>query len=485
MKVTIVYPDYYLTGYIKGEPQGRIYLGVAYLSAALKEAGHLMSLIHLVEPPTREELLARITEEEPRLLGFSCTTPMFPKVKEMARWVKEELGLPIVLGGAHATLDPQGCLEEPDIDFVCVGEGEEVIVELAEALEGRGDVAGILSLWGKWKGRKFTNPVRPLVEDLDSLPLPDRSIFDISLMAPDQKERITVMASRGCPYRCHYCSNHVQRSRYPNREKYVRFRSVDHLLAEIEGLAEKLDGIHHVRFDDDILTLRRDWFEEFVKEYPRRIKLPFICNSRVDLLNEEKIRKLKEAGCITICMGIESGNPYLRREVLGRKMSDEKIIEAFHLCRKYGIGTVSLNMMGFPRETFSMVLDTVKLNAKAQPGLTQITVFYPFPGTILYDICREEGLLPEEEVDTLFTRESSLNLKEIRPDQLQLISEYLIPFAYTYHRIFNLRSPIDGWAEKLFDWFLSTGKISLTRKQKVARKLLLKTPWDWYMTTKY
>jgi radical SAM superfamily enzyme YgiQ (UPF0313 family) len=485
MKVAVIYPDYYLTGCIKGQPQGRIYLGVAYLSAALRQAGHEMTLLHIVEPLEREELLQRIKDEDPQLIGFSCTTPMYAKVREMAAWVKEGTGLPTVIGGAHATLDPQGCLDDPNMDFVCIGEGEGVIVELADALERGEGMRGIASLWGKWRGETFRNPVRPLVEDLDTLPFPDRSIFDLSLMAPDQRVRITVMASRGCPYRCYYCSNHVQRSRYPNKHKYVRFRSVDNVLTEIERIARNAESIDHVRFDDDILTLKRDWFEEFVEKYPRRIGIPFLCNSRVDLLDEEKVRKLKEAGCKTICMGIESGNPWLRREVLGRKMSDEQIVEAFQLCRKYGIGTVSLNMMGFPKEDFSMVLDTIKLNARARPGLTQVTVVYPFPGTRLYEICEEEGIIPESEADTLFLRTSHLNLKGIRPDQLELVSEYLIPFAYTYNRIFSFPAPVSKAAEKLFDWFLATDKISLANKQKVSRRLLLRTPWDWYMTVTY
>ena len=485
MRVALVYPDYYQSGCIGGQPQGRVHLGSGYLSACLKRSGHDVAYLHLVEPVTREGFLEWLGNQDVGLVAFSTTSLMFPKVKELARWAKEETGLPVVVGGVHPTLDPSGTLQVPHIDFACLGEGEWTLVELAEALEGRGRVEEIGSLWGRWRGREFSNPVRPLVEDLDTLPFPDRSIYDMSKMAPDQRERITVMASRGCPYHCRYCSNHAQRRAYPNGDRYVRFRSVDNVLAELEGLAEQAEGIDHVRFDDDILTLRRPWFEEFVEKYPRRIGLPFICNSRVDLLDEEKIRRLAEAGCKTICMGIESGNPYVRRELLGRRMSDSRILEAFHLCRKYGIGTVSLNMMGFPREDFSMVLDTVKLNARARPGLSQITVFFPFPGTVLYDICREDGILPEEELDTLFTRRSSLNLDKLRPDQLEIVSEYFIPLTYAYHRIFELPGPLRRVAEKGLDALLATSRVSPERKRAWGRRLLLKTPWDWYMTTKY
>ncbi len=485
MRVALVYPDFYQTGCIEGKPQGREYLGSGYLSAVLKRAGHGVSFLHIVEPVTREGFLQWLCAQEAGLVGFSSTSLMFSKVRQMARWVKEETGLPVVAGGVHPTLDPLGTLEEESIDLVCVGEGEGALVELAEALEGRGEVDGIPSLAGRWRGRKFANPVRPPLEDLDSLPFPDRSIFDPSRLAPDQAERITVMASRGCPYRCRYCSNHAQKNVYPPGGRYVRFRSVDNVLAEIEELAADAQGIDHVRFDDDILTLRPAWFREFVREYPRRVALPFICNSRADLLDEERIAALKKAGCKTVCMGIESGNPGLRRDVLGRKMTDRQIIDAFRLCRKYGIGTVSLNMMGFPGEDFSMVLDTVKLNARAEPGVTQITVFYPFPGTELHRECRERGLLAADDTDTIFTRRSALKLEGISEEQMELVSEYFTALAWLYHRIFSFPAPLSRPLERAADTVLSSRSFPQAWKRKLGDRLLMRLPWDWYLTTKY
>ena len=485
MRVALVYPDYYQSGCIEGEPQGRIHLGSGYLAACLKQAGHDTAFLHLVEPISRECFLEWLNSRDAGLVAFSSTSLMFPKVRQMARWAKEETGLPVVAGGVHPTLDPFGSLEEESIDFVCVGEGEAVLVELAEALEGRGEVDEVTSLMGRWRGRDFANPVRPLLEDLDLLPFPDRSIFDMERMAPDQAERISIMASRGCPYRCRYCSNHAQRSTYPNAARYVRFRSVDNVLTEVEGLAEHAEGVDHVRFDDDILTLHPRWFEEFARQYRRRVDLPFICNSRVDLLDEEKIAKLKEAGGKTICMGIESGNPWLRRNVLGRRMSDKKILDAFRLCRKYGIGTVSLNMMGFPQEDFSMVLDTIKLNGRAEPGITQITVFYPFPGTELYHACREQGLLADEATDTLFTRRSALKLDGINPAQLELVSEYFTALAWMYHEIFALPEGLSRPLERAADFALSSERIPHEWKRKAAERLLRRLPWEWYLTTKY
>jgi anaerobic magnesium-protoporphyrin IX monomethyl ester cyclase len=485
MRVALIYPDYYQSGCIEGEPQGRVHLGSGYLSACLGQAGHETAFLHLVEPIGREGFLEWLCAQEVGLVAFSSTSLMFSKVRQMAHWAKEETGLPVIVGGVHPTLDPLGSLRDESIDMICVGEGEAALVELAEALEGRGEVDEVASLMGRWRGRDFANPVRPLLEDLDLLPFPDRSIFDMERMAPDQAERITIMASRGCPYRCRYCSNHAQKSAYPNARRYVRFRSVDNVLTEVEELAAHAEGIDHVRFDDDILTLHPAWFKEFMRQYQRRVDLPFICNSRVDLLDEEKIAALKQAGCKTLCMGIESGNPWLRRNVLGRRMSDKRILDAFRLCRKYGIGTVSLNMMGFPQEDFSMVLDTIKLNGRAEPGITQITVFYPFPGTELYHTCLEEGLFVDEGTDTLFTRRSGLKLDGISEDQMELVSEFFTPLAWLYHGIFTLPDSLSRPLERAVDFALSSERIPYGWKRKAAQRLLQRLPWEWYMTTKY
>jgi radical SAM superfamily enzyme YgiQ (UPF0313 family) len=184
-------------------------------------------------------------------------------------------------------------------------------------------------------------------------------------------------------------------------------------------------------------------------------------------------------------MGIESGNPWLRKNVLGRKMGDEQILDAFRLCRKYGIDTVSLNMMGFPQEDFSMVLDTVKLNARAQPGITQITVFYPFPGTELHRTCREEGLFVDENTDTLFTRRSALKLNGISESQVELVSEFFTPMAWLYHEIFTLPSSLSKPLERVVDFVLANERIPYGWKRKMGEWLLMRLPWEWYMTTKY
>jgi anaerobic magnesium-protoporphyrin IX monomethyl ester cyclase len=464
IKVTFLYPDFFAYDEERYLPEGRIYLGIAYLSAYLKREGHTTSLVHLVAPPQREELLARIKAEDPDILAVSSTSHMFRHVSRWLDWIKKEIDIFAVCGGAHPTIDPEGAMAEAPLDAVCRGEGEEALAELCQALEEGRDPESVASLWVRKGSQIRRNPVRPLVEDLDSLPLPDRSIFDPALFCEQQHERGTLMASRGCPYSCTYCSNHVQRSIYPNKEKYVRFRGVDSVMAEIrEIIADDEEGhLRYIRFDDDILTLDRDWFRELANRYAKEVTLPFICNSRVNLLDEEAVRLLAGAGCSVVCMGIESGNEEMRRQVLRRNMGDEDIVKAFHLCRRYGMKTVSTNMASLPGEDLPALLDTIKLNARSRPDCMQVSTYNPFPNTRLYQLCREKGYLTDRRVDTIFDGRSPLDNPAFREPPYTFAKEKFYPLADLYSRFYDAGPPGKA-AARTIDALLNSSRI----------------PWEW------
>jgi radical SAM superfamily enzyme YgiQ (UPF0313 family) len=485
MKITFVYPDYFETQDIHTEPQGRVYLGIGYLSSCLKRAGHHVDLIHIVRPVDREELVAMIGERSPDLVALSATTMQFPKVRRIASWVKEDLGIPTVCGGVHPTISPEESIEEPGIDYICVGEGEEAFGELCDALESGGSGEGIENIWGKVDGRIFRSPVRPLIEDIDGLPFPDRSIFDPANFASNQRHRLTMMASRGCPYNCSYCCNHLLKSIYPNSGSYVRFRSPDNVVREIEEARAQDPAIEQVRFDDDILTLNRKWFREFADLYADRVGLPFICNARVDLLNEEMVALLARAGCSAIAMGVESGNTWLRKNVLLRNMDDDKIYGAFALCREHGIATVSLNMVGFPHETLSMALDTVKMNARIKPGMAQITAVYPFPNTRLYNECLEGGMLGEASADTLFSGKSQLDLDKMTRDQVNMICENIVLLMVAYGKLNGLPSPVSRVASGALDLFLKSRAIPDSFRDRVLERRRYKLDWKYFIGVDY
>lgn len=466
MKVTFVYPDFF--EYADGSyfPEARIHLGIAMLSAQLKAAGHDVDLIHPVRPTARDEFVAELGERGPDVLAFSATTMMYPKAKQYAQWAKEERpDLVTVCGGVHAMLDPADIVPgTPQMDYALRGEGDHVMVEFLDALEG-GDPTTTDNVWARRGNEAVRNPVRDLVEDLDSLPYADRDLFDDELLCEDQRERGTVMASRGCPYNCTYCSNHIQRLQYDNKKKYVRFRSVGHVLAELAHLKQRSPSMRFVRFDDDILTWDEDWFGEFCERYPAEIGLPFVCNAFVNLLDERIIAMFAAAGCELMAMGIESGNPWLRGRILHRHMTNDDIVAVYRTCREYSIKTVSTNMVAMPHESVDMILDTVKVNARAEPDTVQVSVFYPFPNTHMYDVCVEEGYLTDGHRDSFFC-DSILNLPYYDAPEVKAARENVHLLTSMYARAYRMPKPLaDVTVRGLDSLFLSE---RLPRKARMA-----------------
>ncbi len=485
MKVTFVYPDYFETQDVHVEPQGRVYLGIGYLSSVLKRGGHSVELIHIIEPTPRDELVEAVRGSHPDLVAMSATTLQFSRAARIAGWVKEDLGLPVVCGGVHPTIAPEDAISEESIDYICVGEGEGALLELCDALEAGRSAEGIGSIWYKRGGEPRRNPVRPLVEDIDTIPFPDRSIFDAEKFAGNQVGRLSMMASRGCPFDCSYCCNHLQRRVYPNGRKYVRFRSPGNVIEEIESARLADPGIRQVRFEDDILTMDRGWFRKFAALYEDRVDLPYICNARVDLLNEEMVELLARSGCSTVAMGIESGNRWLRKNVLGRPMDDDRILRAFELCHAAGIKTVSLNMVGFPHETLSMALDTVKMNAAVSPGLAQITALCPFPNTRIHQVCLEAGMIGDATPDTIFSGRSQLALDGMSSAQVRMVCENIVLLMVAYRRCSRLPSPLSKMATALLDFLLGTRLVPGGLRDRALEKGRYRLDWKHFIGVDY
>jgi radical SAM superfamily enzyme YgiQ (UPF0313 family) len=463
MKVVFVYPDFSIGA------KGKFYHGIASVSAVLKQKGHETSLIHLKRPTRSHVLTESLKKEAPELIAFSSTTNMFSHVAKHASLLKNHFEVPIICGGIHPTLDPQEALLSPGIDMVCVGEGEEALVELCENLsEGRG-IQGVRNIWTR-EGESFLNSgMRPLIEDLDSLPFPDREIFDYGELEDARLGRVTFMASRGCPYECSYCGNHQLKRLY--KGKYVRFRSVDSVVEEARLVLSK-QSCKYAVFHDDIFTLNMKWLDEFRVKWKSKVALPFSCNSRVNLLNEDVIRLLKEAGCFEVSMGIESGDEDLRQEVLNRKMSDEDIVRAFELCQRHGIRTISYNMVGLPFENMARVLKTVKLNARLRPDNIQVSIFYPYPHTKLYELSKKSGFLTGKTLNSYF-EETILEQPTISREQVGFAFKYFGVLVRLYGSLSQLPSALSALSCKLLDLAVSwrlTSRLLIRSEAKLGGK---------------
>lgn len=338
------------------------------------------------------------------------------------------------------------------------------------------------------------NPIRPLIEDLDSLPPLDYGLFDYeSLADATYFKRLVIMASRGCPYDCTYCCNHAFKELYPNKNRYVRLRSVDTVLDQIEIALNKYPSLKEVRFFDDTLTLNKSWFREFAQKYKTRIGLPYSTNDRVNQVDEEIAGLLKDSGCNFVEFGIENGSPRIRDEIMKRGTSDDQIINAFALCRKHGIKTSAFNIIGIPEETFGTALETIRLNAKANPDWSYIFYFHPYVGTKLYDICVEKGLLTNKTFKTIYEG-PTLNLDTLTEAETVFAFTFFRPLVKLYKRYYKLPKPAFKFMDKctagLISWrffprsicvkltpFFTKCHQYLKRLRKASEKLLHKIPF--------
>lgn len=449
---------------------------VGALSASLKEAGQKTSLLHYIKPVSEKELIKSILEESPDIVGFTAATNAFHHVKQMAMCLKRHFDFPIICGDVHPTLAPESSISEEGIDIICIGEGEGALIDLCNKMERGEDITSIPNLWVKRDGEVFKNPPRPLIENLDSLPFQDRSIFDYENLNESKNGVARVMVSRGCPYDCTYCCNSQIREVYENKGKYVRFNSVDRVLAEMEQMIKTYPFIEFLLFNDDILPLKMDWLRQFAEEYPERIGLPFRCNCRPDLLNEERVKLLRKAGCAKVNIGVESGNKYIRSKVLNRNITRNQMIDAFALCRKEGIATQAYNMVGLPFENPSSILDTIKLNAQIQPDMTQRSIFYPYPKTKLYDICHKNKFLTQKEFDTFFEG-TILSQPTISEAQVNFAFQFFYLFLRSYILCQKLPPPLRTLGERTLDFFFTSNVIPhrlLAASKKAIMSMLYK-----------
>ncbi|MCS7280054.1 MAG: B12-binding domain-containing radical SAM protein [Desulfobacterota bacterium] len=403
--------------------------GISFISSVLKMGGIETKLININEklgyPLDYERIVEDVLNFNPDLIGFSVLTNQYKYASEIAKRLKKKLETPIIFGGIHPTMDPIETLKNPHVDYICMGEGEEAILELANKGEG----IGIKNI-GYKKGDFFVlEPLRPFT-DISKLPFKDYEIFDFQKMIDAKDGWVGLLASRGCPFRCTYCLNHKIIDLYRKNGHlprfYIRRHKVEEVLEEIEYLLSKYRRIKMFIFDDDIFTFDKEWLYEFAKNYKKVTKIGFVCNAHPKIFDEEIASLLKEAGCRIVKFGLESGSERIRKGVLKRFMSNADIEKAFSLAHKYGLHTSAFVMLGLPHETVSDLLETVKLLAKIKPGRMRWSLFFPFVGTEAYKIAKENNMIDFEKMVELdnFTDGTCMRLG----DEVDLLIEKLKTF---------------------------------------------------------
>lgn len=366
--------------------------GIAYLCGVARDKGHNVKLYQPKRCSIRE-LYSEFRKNDYDLCLVSSVTNQWPYALKLIKALRKISDIMIVVGGHHVTNCLTALEENEEINGICIGEGDIALGELLDRLEKKESYYHIKSMHFRKQDEIIKNELNDLVDDLDSLPFPDYSVFKDKVI----KYRPALMLSRGCPYNCAYCCNNSLRKLYKGKGKYVRLKSVNRAIEEVTDFVRKYNP-SHLDFDDDTFVKNKRWLCSFLDEYKKLIALPLNCNTRPETIDEELCKRLKDAKCDTVCVGIESGNEELRKKVLQRNMSNESIKNAFMLLHKYGIKTYSFNMVGFPDETYENYLDTVKLNKEIRPKVMQMTIFYPFKGTDLWHLATEKGYLPERTI---------------------------------------------------------------------------------------
>lgn len=438
-------------------------LGLLYVAGAVEGSGrHEVSVVDCVaERLTGDRLKERLQSEAPDVVGIQAITFSIIDAYNVARLVKQmDAGIPAVMGGPHANLFPEETLSLSEVDYVLLGEGERNIVPFLDAVGSRRsdgsdrsdgsagsllrEVPGIAFRDGE--GKVVFGPPNPLVEDMDSLPIPSRHLLKQELYSSvlaRGKLMTTVMSSRGCPARCIFCDR-------PHLGKAFRARSAGNVADELQLCTER-HGIDEFFFYDDTFTIDKKRVVEIcaaVKE--RKVRVYWDIRARVANVDRDLLEALHDAGCVRIHLGIESGNEKVLKTI--RKGVDlGKARQVFRWCRELGIETLAYFMFGFPGEGHAEVRDTIDYALSLDCDYVHAAATTPFPGTELYRLGVEKGLYEKDYwrefaakpvpgfVPELWTEQ--LTREEIVGYMFELYRRFYRQPSYVLRRLASVRSP--------------------------------------------
>lgn len=379
MRITLLHPE--IKNYAQTHRKGHGHLGLGYLAAYLVREGHSVRVLDAKNAKLSEEALqAHLREFQPEIFGVTSMTHEIHTAAAACALVKgAHPDIWTIVGGAHTSALPERTLEEfPPIDIAVIGEGECTVTELAKAKAAGAKVRELGSVSGiafHNDGQVVRTGNRPWVENLDHLPFPAWDLFP----------RVSwgVMSTRGCPYGCIFCQRMLGRR--------MRLRSVDNVLAEIDAIEDRL-GQHDIWFRDETFGLNKQWLDEFLEKLNIRNErkgsvLHWGCNSRVNVADVSRYRRMKESGCYRVSFGLESGDEVILKRTR-KEITPPMAIRAIAAAHGAGLKAAAFFILGHPGENWRTALKTVHLAARCRADSIAVGVMVPYPGTEIWTMAR-------------------------------------------------------------------------------------------------
>jgi magnesium-protoporphyrin IX monomethyl ester (oxidative) cyclase len=399
-------------------------LGLAYLAAVARKEGYKVNCLdaliegyekgpRCVDDGTRRlfhygltlnEISRIIEKTKPEIISLSCSfTIVWGNTVALSKTIKElDPDIKVVIGGAHPSAVPLGCLADT-VDFVIIGEGEKTFLELINHLNHNSpsDLTSIRGIAFSQKGQPIITPPRAPITNLDELPFPARELLplekyikagkDGKAHVPVKRDRyMTVITSRGCPGRCIFCSIHCVWGRS------WRARSPDNVVAELEELVSHF-GISEIHFEDDSISLdKRRLLKICDLIVDRNLDISWTTPNgvRINTLDKEILRKMKQSGCYQLNFGIESGNEYVRNSIIKKPINNDQVAGVLQTCKELGIWTMGFFVIGLPGETIEMMHDSFNYAKKMNFDNAGFFIATPYPGTELFEVAQSKGYLP-------------------------------------------------------------------------------------------
>jgi len=424
IKVLFIYPNTYGMNMIPP--------GIALFSALLKKQGHKAEIfdstyyaldygidsdgnqvdklfvvpfdmgskgIRLKTTAWKDDLTKQVENFQPDLIALSATEDMWELGVKFLHHIKNyklKNNVPVIAGGVFPTFAPEIVSKEELVDLVCVGEGENTLIDLCKKIQNKEDYSDLTNCWVKKNGKviqknRISKPV-----NINNNPIIDIGLFEENRlyrpMGGTIYKMFPVETMRGCPYTCRFCNSPDQTTLYKRETNHSFFRKkrMDLVSKELKYFQNKLGVEYNYFWADTFLAMNRDEFEEFCDMYSE-IKIPFWFQTRPEAVNEYQIKRLVEVGADRMTFGVEHGNEKFRREVLDRRWSNENIIEKVKIPKKYGLKFSVNNITGFPKETKKLAFDTIELNRHFDSDNSNVHTFVPFHGTPLRKMCEDLG----------------------------------------------------------------------------------------------